>query len=413
MNTVEKIVQSRQCIGCGLCEVVGKDVGVRMAYDKAGFLRPTGVEKMGRAQVAEIEASCRAIQSDYVSDSRDKLAAGQKHDFMWGSYYDCKVGHTSDPNLRHRASSGGALSAFASFLLESGEADWVLATDYATSDKLKTEVKLATTSAEVIALSGSKYAPASPLAKLNDILERSGKVVAIGKPCDISVLRLHINQNPNLASRFVALLSFFCAGTPSDTVNAALVEKLGVTDRTKVTDFKHRGEGWPGYTRVTTSDGQQSRCTYKESWGGVLNKDLQFGCKICADGVGEAADLVCADAWYGDDGGYPDFSEAEGRSLIMSRTLQGAAILQKVETANVLVTEPLDAREIDRMQPGQLKRRRYLGVRRLAMIAMMQNRPRYNLTALHDYERGLRLKDKVSAFGGTVLRLIKAKKATH
>src|SRR3712207_7050821 len=37
-------------------------------------------------------------------------------------------------------------------------------------------------------------------------------------------------------------------------------------------------------------------------------------CKICPDGTGEFADIVCADAWYGKDG-YPDFAEREGRSL--------------------------------------------------------------------------------------------------
>lgn len=49
--------------------------------------------------------------------------------------------------------------------------------------------------------------------------------------------------------------------------------------------------------------------SYNESWGNILGKYLQKRCKICPDGIGEFADIVCADAWHGDKSGYPNFEE--------------------------------------------------------------------------------------------------------
>ena len=49
--------------------------------------------------------------------------------------------------------------------------------------------------------------------------------------------------------------------------------------------------------------------SYHNSWGKILSRHVQHRCKICADGTGNPADLVCADAWHADDEGYPLFEE--------------------------------------------------------------------------------------------------------
>jgi coenzyme F420 hydrogenase subunit beta len=36
--------------------------------------------------------------------------------------------------------------------------------------------------------------------------------------------------------------------------------------------------------------------SYADSWGGILSRHVQFRCKICPDGTGGFADVVCADA---------------------------------------------------------------------------------------------------------------------
>ena len=103
---------------------------------------------------------------------------------------------------------------------------------------------------------------------------------------------------------------------------------------------------------------------YATSWGEILNRHLQFRCKICPDGTGEFADVVAADAWYGKDG-YPDFAEQEGRSLVLARTSLGEALVAEAMRLGVMVAANLEVGEIARMQPYQLARKRLVLARLL------------------------------------------------
>lgn len=104
---------------------------------------------------------------------------------------------------------------------------------------------------------------------------------------------------------------------------------------------------------------------YNTSWGNILGKRIQFRCKICPDGTGEFADIVCADAWYGKDG-YPDFAEREGRSLLLTRTEIGERLVNETKFANAIETDDLDVSEIARMQPYQVNRKQVVLGRVLA-----------------------------------------------
>src|SRR3546814_12796145 len=87
-----------------------------------------------------------------------------------------------------------------------------------------------------------------------------------------------------------------------------------------LSEFRYRGNGWPGQAVARTTDGRAGEMSYERSWGDHLSREVQFRCKICPDAVGGTADIACADAWYGGEGGYPQFEEQDGRSLIMVRS---------------------------------------------------------------------------------------------
>ena len=128
-----------------------------------------------------------------------------------------------------------------------------------------------------------------------------------------------------------------------------------------MTRFRYRGQGWPGRATAALEDGSVRSMSYHDSWGGILSKHVQHRCKICADGTGKAADLVCADAWECDAEGYPVFDEAEGVSLIVSRTELGAATLKDAGrcwpepslAAGRVETAGFDVTHLAAIQPGQ------------------------------------------------------------
>lgn len=321
-----------------------------MNVSESGFLRP--VQKAATSEAAErsIRAVCPGLGQEVVVGDRTDHA-------LWGPYREMRTGWATDPDLRFRGSSGGALSGLLAWLIESGEVMGAL-TNTADPDRaVANRPIVARTREDVARAAGSRYAPSAPLAALD--LAGEGPVAFVGKPCDAAAFRAMEAQDVSLTQRFPVVLSFFCAGVPSLDGGEAVLAALGATPEDTAT-FRYRGHGWPGRATATRHDGSETSMTYHESWGKILSSRVQHRCKLCADGTGVAADIVCADAWETDAAGYPLFEEADGISLIVARTAKGADLLARAEAAGAIETAPFDVSALAAMQPGQTRRRQAL-----------------------------------------------------
>lgn len=403
MNTARNSVEKDLCIGCGYCAA---QTGCSMQFDGSGYLvpEPAAFELKASAETL-VRASCPGANAQNVV-TEGSGPEGALDDYMWGRHYRVVTAWSTDDETRFTGSSGGVLTGLAKWLVESGRVDGVLVTSYNEKYPIGTTSSVADTTVGLMAGAGSKYCPAAPLAALGELKERKGRYAVIGRPCDIATLRRAINAGDPIAAKVEVLLSFFCAGTPSDAGNKALLRKLGIADPAQVVRFRHRGNGWPGDTRADLADGNSKTCTYNESWGNILRRHVHTLCKICPDGIGEQADIVAADAWYGDEGGYPTFDEAKGRSLLMARTALGRELFEAALSDGALNCETLDIREIDRMQPGQINRRRQLALRVLAYRLTGHAVPEYNRSALKGYQRGMQTSERLRVFAATLRRLL-------
>jgi coenzyme F420 hydrogenase subunit beta len=149
-------------------------------------------------------------------------------------------------------------------------------------------------------------------------------------------------------------LSFFCAGIPSFRGTDELLREMGVAPN-DVRAFRYRGHGWPGSAAASTDLGE-SEMDYHDSWAKVLTRFRHERCKICPDGTGELADITFGDAWHLDTG-RPSFAEADGRSLIITRTAVGAAALAGAAGAGVISANDFSLKDIALIQPYQAKRK--------------------------------------------------------
>ncbi|WP_448586844.1 Coenzyme F420 hydrogenase/dehydrogenase, beta subunit C-terminal domain [Thermaurantiacus sp.] len=397
---LRKVVAGETCAGCGLC--AGVDPGIAMARDARGFLRPRATAAPAPETDALMAAACPGAR---VAPWGEAPAV----DPLWGPYHRCLTGFATDREIRHTASSGGVLSALALHLLETGAADRVLHAAMDPKQPLLTAIARSTSRNDVVRAAGSRYAPAAPLAELEAELARPGRIVFIGKPCDAGALRLYLSVRPEHRDRFAAILSFFCAGTPSQLGTDRIIERLGVAPR-QVAAFRYRGDGWPGYATAVLADGTSRRLSYAESWGGILSKEVQFRCKICPDAVGGVADVAAADAWYGGETGYPSFDEAEGRSLILTRTARGDRLVAEAEAAGVLATSPLDPGEIEKMQPSQARRKRHLSARMAAVRLTGGFAPHMAGLRLAEAAADERLLPRLKATAGLVRRILQGRR---
>ena len=309
-----------------------------------GFLRPRQSAPLSAAEDQAFARFCPAL-------GQEVEAQGRTDHVLWGPYLEMRTGWATDPELRFAGASGGALSGLLLHLLDSGTVDAVVQIEADPDNPVGNRTVVSSSRADLLAAAGSRYAPSAPLARLMELVATGRRHAFVGKPCDVVALRALTGERAEVAAAFPVLLSFFCAGVPSETGGRAVLSALGAGPEA-VARFRYRGQGWPGRATATLEDGSERSMSYHDSWGRILSKHVQHRCKICADGTGKAADLVCADAWECDAKGYPVFDEAEGVSLIVSRTELGARILKEAEAAGRVDNRRFRCRHLAAIQPG-------------------------------------------------------------
>lgn len=397
-KSLERILKNGCCTGCGLCASVSNGA-IEMQTSSSGFLRPQQKGALASHTDQLILDICPGISMDMKCDRSIDNA-------QWGPLIEVRTGASTNAELKHHASSGGALSAILLYLLDHKEVDYVVQIKASSVSPIENSVTQSTSYEDIYEAAGSRYAPSAPLADLHQYLERPGRFALVGKPCDIAAVRALSQHDPRINKKIPVLLSFFCAGVPSVEGAREILKQLNVAEN-DVTAFRYRGDGWPGYATATLKDGNTARMDYASSWGNILRKQLQLRCKICPDGTGGFADIVCADAWHCDDKGYPLFENQEGRSLIISRTEQGETIVQQAAASGYITSSPLDVSEIPPMQPGQVQRKALVLSRLIAMAVLGGKPPRFRGFHLFQVTRTQSLWHNLRSFLGMMRRIVK------
>ena len=372
-TAIRGVVRRNACIGCGLCTRL--DTSLRLELDADGFLRP---HRTGGDGVVADDARRRFEQACPGCRVAAVRPRGSRRHPTMGSYFGVWEAWANEEAVRWRGSSGGALTALHGWLLDSGRSSRIASAGVGPEPRRTVPVTI-TTKAEALAAAGSRYAPVGILAGPD--LDTSEAITA--KPCEIAAIRA-LGTSPRAdgvgrderAEADPILLSFFCAGTPSQRATDELLAMLGVGPDESLDDLWYRGRGWPGRFTVRRTRGDAS-LSYEESWGGVLGPSTHWRCKVCADGVGESADVVAADFWSVDERGYPVFTEGAGSSALIARTERGLEAILAAVAAGAIVVRPIRMSELANVQPLQRNRRTSLFGRLLGSRLAGVRGPRY------------------------------------
>lgn len=394
MSNKENLIETcrEYCTGCGLCGAVQNK---EFTEDSKKFLYPN-------LDINDYEF-CKAV-CPAAGNAVNNYADGS----IWGTIRKSYLGWSTISDVRYRASSGGVLTALCSYLLEKGLVDGIIQIKKDDQDPRKTVSVVSTTRAEVESCSGSRYTTSSPLLHITSQIE-NGKVYAfVGKPCDVSALRMLMNTGKyEWTKQIKYLFSFFCAGQPSLAANNKLLSALGCSDIKDCLELNYRGNGWPGHAMVTMKNGTKNEMDYEKSWMTILGRDVRKGCRFCADGTGEMADIACGDAWYLTMDGKPDFEERPGRNVIFARTAIGEELLQAAVQAGAISVENYDIEKdaLVKSQPYHYNRKASLSSLKLAATLCRKRFPLYSNKKLRVFAKGFPLKSKVYRCIGTMKRI--------
>jgi coenzyme F420 hydrogenase subunit beta len=367
VTAIAEVVQEGLCTGCGACAYLAPD-RYRMVDDPERGRRPVLPEPdrpSARRAEAEGLAVCpghRLEREAHDARALPRLAAA------WGPVLEVFEGFAADPGVRRAGSSGGASTALALYCLEKEGMHGVLHTAARRDEPVLNETVLSRTRDELLAATGSRYAPASPCEGLARVEAAPAPCVFVGKPCDVAAAQRTRRVRPALDARLGLVVAFFCAGTPSTRGTTELLRRVGVEDPRDVRSLRYRGLGWPGRfaARVRASDGREEirSLGYADCWD-FLQRYRPRRCYLCPDHTGELADIAVGDPWH-----RPPARGEAGRSLVVARTERGRRILHAAARSGYLELEPCEAELLERSQPELLRARRELwGRRMLARLA--------------------------------------------
>lgn len=372
---------------------------IKMSVAAPGFLRPQQVAALTPDEDATIAAICPGLGQRVAVE-------GRTDSVLWGPYVEMTTGWATDPEVRFAGSSGGVLSAILQYLLAADHVDAVVQTSASPDLAIGNSTVVSVDPAAILSAAGSRYAPSAPLGQVTAMVAEGRRFAFVGKPCDAAALRALCRRDAKVAAAFPVILSFFCAGVPSHAGGEAVLRALG-TDLDQTERFRFRGNGWPGKATALLKDGTERSMSYHDSWGKILTNHIQHRCKICADGSGMAADIVCADAWESDDAGYPLFEEAPGTSLIVARTALGAALIAATEANGRIERSAFDVSQLAAMQPGQRWRRGVILSRLGALRLLRRPVPRYEGLQLWAAARQNSLLQNLLNFLGMLRRILR------
>lgn len=384
-------VYKEYCAGCGLCHSAEA-----VQYDyKNGFFKP----ELQENNFGFCEGVCPA-SGNWLK----KLDPKKK----WGRYINASVTWSSDPQLRFSASSGGTITAISEYLLKKKLVGEIIHTCVSEKSQIKTEYTKSKSSEELRDKIGSRYTVSSPLIELLQCILPEKKYAVIGKPCDILALRRYLDTHPELNKSIIYLISFFCAGVPSENANRKLLDQLKTNER-ECKYLTYRGEGWPGFATATGNNGDKHSMSYNDSWGRILGRDINKFCRFCMDGIGEFADVSCGDAWYMEEDGTPDFNEHDGRNITFGRTSKGDELLKMCVKDGILISKTYDIDNLKRIQKYQYERRSLVYSRVLGMKLCGRRTPYYSLRTLRQFTHDLSEIQIMKGITGTIKRVISEK----
>ena len=376
LESLHKIVEDSLCLGCGLCAALSGDA-ITMARGEDGDLRPFANADFSDDQMALVNQTCPSLRVEGLPDDIGKAAP--HHDVIWGPYHEMSLGYANQEDIRHKASTAGILTMMALYMLDKGLVDGVVhvrATQEAGEGPANFGVAtISRTAEDVMNAAGSRYGPTAALLTLNDILEMDEYFAVIAKPCDLNGLRNLAHHDQRVNDRLGYFLTMLCGGFQPDEAFRSFLAKHKLSEE-GLSGVRYRGYGCPSPTSLSYEDGTYHHFHYLDFWGEDESQwSMPLRCKICPDGIGEAADLVAGDAW---DGASPDRVESEsdlGFNSVITRSAKGHDLYQKaIDDGYIIKSDIVDCDYMSSVQPHQVTKKlagqaRYEGLREAGSVA--------------------------------------------
>jgi len=246
------------------------------------------------------------------------------------------LAHSTDGDIRFRASSGGFIKSFLCFLLDSHRIDYAIVTRTGGQENpLIPETIVTNRKDEIISTrTNSVYCENNPFRNIN--IWPGKRYAFVGLPCQIRRARLYPNMK--------CVISLICNHTPKLEFTREILDKLGVKEP-DVSQIEYRGSGWPGCFAAHLKDG--STKTLSKYWS---NGYMPERCRKCSE-IGDNADIVTGDPWHLG----LEKTDKSGSTLVICRNQLSSQLIKKA--GKYVSIKPTGRAELNKSQGKHFRKK--------------------------------------------------------
>lgn len=299
-ESIEEVVESNLCIGCGACASVRGSTTV-MRENDYGLYQPSA-EKSRTIAIKRAESSVCPFNSktNETELSNQLFPEAQKYSHI-GRYLGTYAGYVKNKEERASSSSGGLGSWILEELFSRGLIDGVAHVGSATSGALF-KYKISRSISDIKARKKSRYYSTEISEVISEIRSTPGRYAITGVPCFIKAIQLLRRSDPILHERIAFTIGLVCGHMKTHAYSDWLAWEAGVPPGSNYSiDYRHKNPDQPANNYSTLISTKAEKWIIKNSdiplnkWGYGLFKPN--ACEYCDDVFAETADICIGDAW--------------------------------------------------------------------------------------------------------------------
>ena len=319
---LERIMGSELCNRCGTC--VALSDGKIAFRGKEKKYRPRMLEELSGPEADRILNACAGKTFPFPA-YRDHFYRDPAHYHPYiGPYENLFIGHSTDPEVRLNAGSGGILSAILIYLLDIKMIDGAIVTRMSEEKPWLTVPFIAKTREDILEAAQSKYI----ITSVNEILAESqyfaGNLAFVGLPGQVQSIRKLQKAGDTSVANIRYIFGPFYGNTLYFSSVTSFIRSYGEKDFRQIRRLWFRYGEWPGNMRVEMNSGKiyelkKFHANYLIPFH-ILKNSL-----FCTDLANEFTDISGGDAWS------PKYEErGNGYSIIIPRSKSGKKIIDEM-----------------------------------------------------------------------------------